>query len=86
MFTANFEALDVQLNPDKTEIFNPVTFVKRGQKTQAWQIEGITGATISARAVTRILHDSTAETILLFENSLQELKDGSPGDYAAKSD
>lgn len=86
VFTANFEALDVQLDPDQAGILNPVALVKRGRKTEAWQIEGITGATISARAVTRILHDSTAATILLLEDNLQELKDGSPGDYAAKRD
>lgn len=86
VFTANFEALDVQLDPDQAGILNPIALVKRGRKTEAWQIEGITGATISARAVTRILHDSTAATILLLEDNLQELKDGSPGDYAAKRD
>lgn len=86
VFTANFEALDVRLKPDRATILNPVVLVKRGEKTEQWQIEGITGATISARAVTNILHDSTAETIPLLDSNLQVLKDGSLSDYVTKRD
>lgn len=48
-FLANFEALVV--DPE-------IVPVKRGQKTQANQVDTITGATISSEAVIRILNES----------------------------
>jgi electron transport complex protein RnfG len=82
-FTANFQALDVRLNPDKAEILNPIVLVKPGQKTEPWQIDSITGATISSRAVANILHDSTAVSVPLLTHNLQVLNDGSPSDDTA---
>jgi len=84
-FTANFEALDVSLDESGGAIANPIVFAKPGQKSQAWQIEGITGATISAKAVTRILHDSTADAVIFLERNLQVLRDGSSSSLVAKS-
>jgi Na+-translocating ferredoxin:NAD+ oxidoreductase subunit G len=59
-FLANFKALDVQLNADLTQVENKVIPVKQGGKTQAWEVEGITGATISSRTIGNILGESTA--------------------------
>jgi electron transport complex protein RnfG len=64
-FLANFEALDVSLNEDGSQLANQIEFVKPKEKTQAWQIDGITGATISSRAVANMLRASTAEWIPL---------------------
>ena len=50
-FLANFEALDVQLKDDLSALANDVKVVKHGTKTQAWQIDAISGATITSRAV-----------------------------------
>ncbi|MGD9339696.1 MAG: FMN-binding protein [Chromatiales bacterium] len=84
-FTANFEALDVSLDESGGAIANPIVFAKPGQKSQAWQIEGITGATISSKAVTRILHESTADVVIFLERNLQVLRDGSSSSLVAKS-
>jgi len=84
-FTANFDALDVSLDESGGAIANPIVFAKPGQKSQPWQIEGITGATISSKAVTRILHDSTADAVIFLERNLQVLRDGSPSGLVAKS-
>lgn len=81
-FTANFKALDVSLNADGTAPQNPVVFAKFGQKTQPWEIEGITGATVSSKAVTNILHDSTQRVIVLLNANLKVLEDGSPSRIA----
>ncbi len=62
-YLANFKALDVSLNPAGTEVVHPIQFVKQGEKADAWQIDGITGATISSRAVAEMLKLSTAEWI-----------------------
>lgn len=76
VFVANFDALDVRLGSDAQTPANPIVFAKRGQKTEDWQIEGITGATISSKAVTNIMNSSTQHTVALLEHNLQVLKDG----------
>jgi electron transport complex protein RnfG len=75
-FVANFQALDVSLDPSSGETANPLVLVKPGQKTRPWEVEGITGATISARAVTRILRASSAESVAIIENNLEVFKRG----------
>ncbi len=82
-FTANFAALDVQLDPATGELRNPIVLVKPGQKTEPWQIDAITGATISSRAVANILHDSTAVTVPLLSRNLEAMTDGRPGNDPA---
>lgn len=57
-FIANFEALDVRLNNDGTALDHPIVTVKQGEKTEPWQIDGITGATITSEALGNILNDS----------------------------
>jgi len=58
-FLANFEALDARLNAVGTALANPIVTVKRGRKTEPWQIDAISGATISAKAVGKALNEST---------------------------
>jgi electron transport complex protein RnfG len=62
-YLANFESLDVSLNDEGTEVANPIKFVKPGEKEFPWQIDGITGATISSQAVSDMLQASTADWI-----------------------
>ena len=85
-FTANFAALDVRLDPGTGELRNPIVLVKPGQKTEPWQIDAITGATISSRAVANILHDSTAVTVPLLSRNLEAMTDGRPGNDPAADD
>jgi electron transport complex protein RnfG len=59
-FLANFEHLDVTLAADGSALAHPVALVKRGEKTGPWQIDAITGATVSSRAVTKLLGESVA--------------------------
>ncbi|MDX1605200.1 MAG: FMN-binding protein, partial [Candidatus Competibacterales bacterium] len=66
-FVANFEALDLRASNGVPD--HPLELVKPGQKTEPWQVEGITGATISARAVTRILRASAGEHVQLIEDN-----------------
>ena len=73
-FRANFDALSVALNSDKTAIANPITLVKHGKKTHPWEIDAISGATISSRAVADMLHRSTVTVIPLLERNLATLE------------
>ena len=59
-FVANFDALDVRLNDAGSAPANPIVTVKQGEKTEAWEIDGITGATISSVAIGDMLRASTA--------------------------
>lgn len=59
-FLENFKALDVSLAADGAAIAHPIVSVKRGEKTEPWQIDAITGATVSSVAVTKMLRESSA--------------------------
>ncbi len=68
-FLANFEALDVSLNENLTAVENRVVPVKNGQKENPWEVDGITGATISSRAIGEILGESTAHWVpIIYQN------------------
>lgn len=67
-FLANFDALDVRLSDDGTRLAQPIEFVKPGTKTEAWQVDGITGATISSRAIVTMIRESTAHWIPRIES------------------
>jgi electron transport complex protein RnfG len=57
-FLENFRALDARLAPDGRALAHPIVTVKHGTKTGAWQIDAISGATITSKAVGRALNDS----------------------------
>jgi len=59
-FLANFEKLDATLTPDGDALLHPIVTVKQGEKLEAWQLDGITGATITSEAIGNILNDSAA--------------------------
>jgi electron transport complex protein RnfG len=57
-FLANFRALDVKVNADMTALVNEVKTVKHGTKNQPWQIDAISGATVTSRAVGRGINEA----------------------------
>jgi len=59
-FLANFEALDARLNNDGTALANAIVTVKEGEKTEPWQLDGITGATITSDAIGVILNQGSS--------------------------
>jgi len=68
-FLANFRKLDTS---------KPILAVKHGTKKHPWEIDAITGATISSRAVGRMLQKSIAEMALIVERNLQIIERGNP--------
>ena len=56
----NFEALDVAVDDTGAALRQPIALVKPDAKEHAWQVDGITGATISSRAIAEMLSASTA--------------------------
>jgi len=57
-FLANFKALDVKLTEDLAGLANEVKVVKHGTKTQGWQIDAISGSTVTSRAVGKGINDA----------------------------
>lgn len=57
-FLANFISLDVSLSEDQQSLMNKVVPVKSGEKQNPWEVDGITGATISSRAISNIINES----------------------------
>ncbi len=57
-FLANFEQLDARVDPSGDGLANPIVTVKHGQKRNAWEIDAISGATISSVAVGKALNNS----------------------------
>ena len=68
-FLANFKALDVSLNAAKNALNNTVIPVKHGDKKNAWEVDGITGATISSRAIGNIIGESTTRVLPLIHQN-----------------
>jgi electron transport complex protein RnfG len=62
-FLANFEALDVSMEEASGELKNEVVLVKKGEKENPWEIDAITGATISSRAIGNIIGSSTEQWV-----------------------
>ncbi len=71
-FLANFEGLAVTLN-ESGEIDSVITTVKSGTKSSDWEIDGITGATISSRAIGDILGKSTSYWAPIIEKQKEKL-------------
>jgi len=66
-FIANFEALDASVSEDGQALKNPIVTVKQGEKTEPWQIDGITGATITSKAIGAILNNSAGIWVPILE-------------------
>ncbi|MEP0368298.1 MAG: RnfABCDGE type electron transport complex subunit G [Cyclobacteriaceae bacterium] len=60
-FLDNFKNMDARLITDKSKKINAIVTVKNGNKQNEWEVDGITGATISSRAIAAILDNSTRE-------------------------
>ena len=70
-FLANFDGLDVGLSDDHNTIKNTVITVKHGTKENPWEIDAITGATISSRAIGSILGESTKRWVPVIYNNTE---------------
>ena len=69
-FLANFERLDVSLVADGSALAHPIEAVKHGEKEHPWQVDGITGATISSVAVADALARSASRWVPLIRGDL----------------
>jgi len=72
-FLMNFEALDAGLNENGDALAHPIVAVKAGKKHNAWEVDAISGATISSVAVAKALDRSMQRMAPLIQRYKQEL-------------
>ena len=73
-FLANFVRLDVGVGQDGTGLAHAIVSVKHGTKSQPWQIDAITGATVSSNAIANILNGSAARMVPAIRAHLDDLR------------
>ncbi len=78
-FLASFNALDARVNNDNSALINPIITVKHGSKSNDWEIDAISGATITSKAVGKAINISAQVILpklqpLLKEITFRELK------------
>ena len=72
-FLKNFAALDARLNNQGDGLNNSIVTVKHGSKSQPWQIDAISGATISSNAIGRMINKSGQRIFPLINRHLEIL-------------
>ena len=78
-FQENFSALDARLNNTGSALAHAIVMVKHGTKSESWQIDAISGATISSRAVAHMLNDSAQLLLPQIIPRLAQLQDNNRG-------
>ena len=73
-FLQNFEALDARVDAAGGGLAHAIVSVKSGSKTEPWQIDAISGATISSKAVARMLNDSAQQAAPTIMRQLDALE------------
>jgi electron transport complex protein RnfG len=74
-FLANFRALDARLDAELAGLAHAIRTVKHGTKKDAWQIDAISGATITSRAVGKAIDDSARALLPRLVPHLETLKE-----------
>jgi len=72
-FRANFDALDATVDAGSMALVNGITVVKNGKKANPWEIDGISGATISSEAIGAMLDLSLRANLPRLRPHLGEL-------------
>jgi len=83
-FVANFNALEAKINAEGTALANPIETVKHGKKTHPWQIDAISGATVTSKAIGKALSTSAQRIIPLIVKYLPQLKEGKKSETSAE--
>ena len=79
-FLASFERLDASLTPDGSALANAIVTVKEGEKVAPWQIDGITGATITSEAIGNILNETASSWVPALERDADSFAGRTPAE------
>jgi len=72
-FLRNFDALDGRLSADQSRLVNEIVTVKHGSKNHPWEIDAISGATVSSKAIGKMLNQSAQRMFPLVTTHLDTL-------------
>lgn len=78
-FHANFEGLQAELAPDGNGLRHPIRTVKHGEKDDPWEIDAISGATISSRAIGKMMNQSAQALIPVLKANADQLRQNDGG-------
>ena len=81
-FLANFDCLDASLNPDRSALANEIVTVKHGEKTRPWQIDAISGATVTSQAIGAAMQSSASRILPALARDRQSLRQPPPPEDA----
>ena len=62
-FVANFDKLEAKVNAAGDALANAIVAVKHGAKQNPWEIDAISGATISSKAIAKGLNNSAQDVL-----------------------
>jgi len=75
-FLKNFKQLDAKLDAAGAKLSHPIVTVKSGTKKNAWEVDAISGATISSRAVGRLLNKSAQAVLPVIQRNRARIEKG----------
>jgi Na+-translocating ferredoxin:NAD+ oxidoreductase subunit G len=75
-FLANFP-LEAKVSTDLKALANAIVTVKHGSKTKPWEVDAISGATITSRAVGKAINDAAQALLPRVAPNLDKLKEKS---------
>ncbi|MDJ0908843.1 MAG: FMN-binding protein [Woeseiaceae bacterium] len=77
-FLGSFDRLDASLNAAGDALANAIVTVKEGEKVSPWEIDGITGATITSEAIGNILNEAASSWVPALERDADSFAGRSP--------
>ena len=75
-FQQNFIALEARPHVSGQGLEHAIVPVKHGTKSEPWQIDAISGATISSKAIARMLNDSSQWVVPIIQQHLAVVEAG----------
>jgi len=75
-FLANFKCLDAQVNVAQSGLINKIITVRYGTKQHDWEIDAISGSTITSNAIGRMLDKSGQAILPVIARNIEQLKQG----------
>ena len=73
-FLKNFEALDVKLADDMKALAHAIKVTKHGSKQKPWEIDAISGATVTSKAVGKGINASAQKLLPLLLPNIDKLQ------------
>jgi len=79
-FLANFKCLEAKVNSEQTQLLNAINTTRHGSKQHPWQIDAISGSTITSNAIGRMLNQSGQRLHPIVMQNLTRLQQGTAND------